>query len=455
MSNQKESVALSSVFASVALTATKFVVGLLTGSMGIMSEAAHSLLDFAAAVMTYFAVKHGDKPADEEHHYGHGKIESVSALAETGLLFLTSFWIIYEAVRRLIGGHVEVEATWYAFAVVIFSIGIDVSRSRALARVAKQTNSQALEADALHFSSDIWSSAVVLLGLVFVLLGVKGADAIAALGVAIFVMVAGYRLGRRTLDTLLDTAPRGTDATVRAAAARVAGVAGIERVRVRSLGSNLHVEISVQINRRFPLAKVQEICRAIEQEVARAIPGADVLVSAQSVQLSSETIVETVQSLAQRQGYAVHDVIVDLLDGRQYISYDLEVPDTLTVAAAHDVASDFEDAVKAEVGEDVELNSHIEPLKNEAILSSNVSSEDMAAVLAAVNATDGEVTEISAVHNVLVRRIGAKFFVSLHCCAPGDMSIEVVHNATSRFEYLMKDKMRDIKRVVIHVEPLK
>ncbi len=182
---------MSSVAAGAALTLTKLVVGLLTGSMGIISEAAHSLLDLAAAVMTVFAVKHGDKPADADHPYGHGKIESVSALIETGLLFLTSAWIVYESVRRLWSGNVEIEATWYAFAVVIGAMAVDISRSRALYAVAKRTKSQALEADALHFSSDIWSSAVVLIGLVFVRLGIKGADAIAAIGVSMFVAVAG------------------------------------------------------------------------------------------------------------------------------------------------------------------------------------------------------------------------------------------------------------------------
>ncbi|MEZ7820918.1 MAG: cation diffusion facilitator family transporter, partial [Patescibacteria group bacterium] len=164
MKNKKEIVALGSVFAGVGLTLTKFIVGILTGSMGIISEAAHSLLDLVAAIMTFFAVKVGDKPADEAHNYGHGKVESVSALIETGLLFVTGFWIIYESINRLISKNTEIKTTWYSFAVVILSIVIDVTRSRALNKVAKETNSQALEADALHFSSDILSSGVVLLG---------------------------------------------------------------------------------------------------------------------------------------------------------------------------------------------------------------------------------------------------------------------------------------------------
>ncbi len=452
MSNAKESVALSSVLAGAGLTLTKFVVGVLTGSLGIISEAAHSLLDLAAAAMTWFAVRHGDRPADERHHYGHGKIESVSALIETGLLFLTSAWIIYESVKRLVFGGVEVEATWYAFAVVIGAIVVDVSRSRALYKVARATKSQALEADALHFSSDIWSSAVVLAGLVFVRLGINGADAVAAVGVSIFVAAAGWRLGRQTIEVLVDTAPHGVPEQVRRLAAGVEGVVGVERLRVRPLGAGAHIELAVQVSRTYSLARAKEITRRVEQEIEKHIPGSDAVVQAKPVQLTSETIVETIQALAARHGAAVHDVIVDSLDDRQYVSYDLEVTDNLTVREAHELASKFEQAVKDEIG-DVELNSHIEPLKKEAILSSNVSEEEMGRVLAAIGETDREVSEISDIHNVLVRKIGEKFFVSLHCLAPGEFSIDTVHNAASRFEYLMKDKMKDIKRVVIHVEP--
>ncbi|MER2556254.1 MAG: cation diffusion facilitator family transporter [Candidatus Competibacter denitrificans] len=205
----KTSVALGSVFASAALTLMKLVVGLLTGSIGILSEAAHSLLDFAAAGLTYFAVRVSDKPGDERHPYGHAKIESVSALIETGLLFLTSAWITKEAIQRLLHGGAEVDTTWYAIAVILISIAVDFFRARSLMRVVKATRSQALEADALHFSSDIYSSIGVLAGLTLNAFGYPQADAIAALGVAFIVCHAGYELGRRTLDC---SAPKKTSA---------------------------------------------------------------------------------------------------------------------------------------------------------------------------------------------------------------------------------------------------
>ena len=192
MQSEKERVALGSIAASGALTVAKGVVGLLTGSLAILSEAAHSLIDFGATVMTYFAVRISGKPADAEHHYGHGKVESVAALAETALLFLLSGVVIWEAVKRLLGeqGHV-VEATTAAFAVVAVSVVVDFFRARLLYRVAHDTASEALEADALHFGSDMWSSIAVLVGLAGVALGYQWADSAAALVVALFVCIAG------------------------------------------------------------------------------------------------------------------------------------------------------------------------------------------------------------------------------------------------------------------------
>src|SRR5262245_10378155 len=222
MQDIKERVALSSIAASAGLTIAKAVVGWLSGSLGILSEAGHSLVDLGATALTYFAVKISGKPADEVHQYGHGKMESVAALAETALLFLLSGVVIWEAGKRLLGetGH-AVEATIAAFAVIIVSIVVDFFRARLLSRVAHETASEALEADALHFSSDMWSSLAVLAGLGGVALGYQWADSAAAVVVAVFVCIAGWRLGRRTIDTLTDTAPAGSAQTVTRAASKV------------------------------------------------------------------------------------------------------------------------------------------------------------------------------------------------------------------------------------------
>src|SRR5919201_6833399 len=248
MQSVKEKVALSSIAASGGLTLAKGAVGLATGSLAILSEAAHSLLDLAATIMTYFAVRVSGRPADEEHHYGHGKVESVTALAETALLFLLSGIVIWEAVQRLFGTHGQhVEATLAAFAVIVASIIVDFFRARLLYRVAAETTSEALEADALHFGSDMWSSAAVLVGLIAVALGYAWADSAAAIVVAVFICIAGWRLGRRTVETLTDTAPPGVADKIRALVRRIPGVVAVERLRVRQAGETLFVDLVVAV----------------------------------------------------------------------------------------------------------------------------------------------------------------------------------------------------------------
>jgi len=253
---EKVRVATFSALAALALVAAKAVVGWQTGSLGILSEAAHSATDFVATVITLLAVRVADRPADREHHYGHGKAENLSALVETGLLLLTCLWIIFEAIERLLFKPVEVTSSWAAFAVVLGTIGVDVWRSRALARTAARTGSQALEADALNFRTDIWGSATVLVGLA----GVWGAgrwglpwlslaDAVAGLGVAAFVLVVGGRLGRRAVDALLDRAPEELVERVRAAIQSVPEVQGPVGLRVRRAGVQVFVDAAVAIAR--------------------------------------------------------------------------------------------------------------------------------------------------------------------------------------------------------------
>jgi cation diffusion facilitator family transporter len=275
MQDQKERVALGSIVASGALTIGKAVVGFSSGSLALLSEAAHSLIDLGATVMTYYAVRISGMPADAEHHYGHGKIESISALAETALLLVLSGVVIWESTQRLFGGHpYAVEATFAAFAIIAVSIVVDFFRARVLYRVANETASEALEADALHFGSDMWSSIAVLFGLGGVALGLKWADAAAAMVVAVFVCVAGWRLGRRTIDTLTDTAPAGAAERIRAAAARVPGVVAVGRVRARPAGDTLFVDVVVAVSRTLPLDRVttlkDNVVRAIRAEMPRA-----------------------------------------------------------------------------------------------------------------------------------------------------------------------------------------
>lgn len=275
---EKQSAALSSLLAAVGLTIFKLVVGVWTGSLGILAEAAHSGLDLVAAGLTFLAVRFSGRPADRTHLYGHGKIENLSALAETLLLLLTCAWIVWEAVGRLRFHHAQVEVTVWSLAVMLTSIAVDISRSRMLARMAKKYNSQALEADALHFRTDVWSSAVVIVGLLSVKTGLWWGDAVAALGVSALVVWVSAQLGRRTVDALLDTAPAGMEERIAAAVSAVDGVRNCHQVRVRYSGPVMFIDLHVLVDGGQTLAEAHRLTETIEGVIQQIAPQADVTV---------------------------------------------------------------------------------------------------------------------------------------------------------------------------------
>ncbi|MGB8251575.1 MAG: cation diffusion facilitator family transporter, partial [Anaerolineaceae bacterium] len=283
---EKNSAALSSVIAAIGLTSFKIVVGTITGSLGILAEAAHSALDLVAALMTLFAVRVSGKPADDRHLYGHGKIENLSALFETLLLLATCVWIIYEAIQRLFFRPVKVEASIWAFIVMATSIIIDVSRSRILYKAARKYRCQALEADALHFSTDVWSSSVVILGLLLLriselfpkLAWLDKADSIAALGVAMIVIYVSIELGSRTIMGLLDTAPKGSVEHVKKVVEAIKGVTDCHDVRIRTSGPRLFIDVHVLLDGSQSLERAHKMTETIERILHREYPDSDVIV---------------------------------------------------------------------------------------------------------------------------------------------------------------------------------
>jgi cation diffusion facilitator family transporter len=282
MQKEKNRVALTSVIAAVFITAFKLTIGLLTGSLGILSEALHSALDMVAAIITFFSVRVSDKPADKEHNYGHGKVENLSALIETLLLLVTCVWIIYEAVHRLISGNMHIEVSIWSYVVVICSIIIDFTRSRALYKVARKHNSQALEADALHFSTDIWSSTVVLFGLLsYQFLGWYAADSIAALCVAVIVLFISYQLGRKAIDVLLDKSPVNATQTVHAILKEFPEVLKYHGLKARTAGADTFIKFNVHFDPELSLREVHEVCDKIELKIQSLIPRSEVYIHAE------------------------------------------------------------------------------------------------------------------------------------------------------------------------------
>ncbi len=291
---EKRAAALSSVVAAIGLTFFKIIVGVLTNSLGILAEAAHSTLDLAAALMTFFAVRVADKPADREHPFGHGKAENLSALFETLLLLATSAWIIYEAIHRLSAPNVHVEISIWSFIVMGTSIIVDASRSRMLMKAAKKHNSQALEADALHFSTDIWSSSVVILGLIGVLIATKipglffleKADAVAALGVAVIVIYISGELGIRTIQALLDSAPNGDPEKIEQVVEAIPGVTDCHAVRMRPSGASWFIDLHVTMDGDKTVAEAHALTEEIEAEIFKIVPHADVTIHVEPKEMS-------------------------------------------------------------------------------------------------------------------------------------------------------------------------
>ncbi len=453
--SEKQSVALMSMAASAGLAAAKFVAGILTGSLGIISEAIHSLIDFAATIVTYFAIRWGDQPADDEHHYGHAKIESVAALVETGLLFLTTAWIVWEAIRRLFLSEAhEIDVTWWAAGIVAASVLIDFNRARALKRVADKTSSEALEADALHFSSDMWSSLVVLAGLGAVWAGIPSADAIAALAVSFFVGLAGWRLGRRTLATLLDTAPAGTTDIMRGLVSQVDGVLALTSLRLRPAGPTLFASIVVEVPRTMPIDDIIKTKDTIQDLVQARFPKADITVTANPVALDSETVFQRVMLIASRRNLAIHHLTVQQIDGKLAVSFDLEVEGAMPLGQAHDTATVLEDAIRRELGSGVEVESHIEPQPERLLEGHDAEAKLAAAMLATLKRLAAQQKRLSDLHNIRIRQNEEGIFVHYHCRFDPRHTVERVHDDIDRIEAGLKAEFPDIRRVIAHAEPV-
>src|ERR1700691_961431 len=452
--NVKERVALGSIAASAGLAAAKAIVGLLTGSLAIPPEAGHSLIDLSATVLTYFAVRLSGKPADKEHQYGHGKVESVTALAETALLFLLSVIVIWEAARRLIGAQAHaVEATAAAFAIIVCSIVVDFFRARTLRRVAAATLSEALEADALHFGSDMWSSVAVLIGLCGVALGYSWADATAAIVVAFFICVAGGRLGRRTIDTLTDTAPAGVSERATAIARQVPGVVSVERVRARPAGAVLFVELRVAVSRTLPLDRVMTIKEELTRAVRADMPAVEVTITTEARALDDETVRERVMVIARDLGLAIHHIAVQTISGRLSVSADLEVEGTEALTAAHETESRLEEAVRHELGPDVEVETHIEPLPADVLAGRDAAAARVDEVREALATLAAEIPDLGEVHDVRVRETADGEIVNFHCWVDPALSVSAVHDMVDALERRLRRRFATIQRVIGHAEP--
>ena len=452
---EKQVVAFSSVVAAVGLTLLKIVVGLSTGSIGILSEAAHSLLDLVAAFVTFVAVRASGRPADREHAYGHGKVENLSALFETGLLIATCAWIVWESSRRLLVHEVPVEVTAWSFAVMGISIVVDLSRSRALSAAAQKYRSQALEADALHFSTDVWSSSVVILGLICVALAdglgapwLRKADSVAALGVAGIALWVSLRLGKKSVDDLLDTAPPDlTEAVARAAG--VAGVAKVRKVRLRRSGGGVFADVTVEVERQASLERAHDTASEVERAVRGEVPDADVVVHVEPVASGAEGLLTLVRLAAARLGLGAHAIRRHRAGDRDALDVHLEVPGDFSVGQVDELVRRFESQLREDLPRLSAIHVHTDPVAelDLGLAVEEADPEDRARVREALDA----LPDAPEVEDLVVTRTEGGLRVSFSWALPADASVASARQKAIGAEQLLRERVPRISRVLIRL----
>jgi cation diffusion facilitator family transporter len=448
----KTSVAAISIFASGGMAIAKFVVGIAIGSLALISEALHSSIDLVATIITWAVVRVSDKPADDEHHYGHGKLESVSALGVTALLYVLAGGILVEAYSRIREGTPPPTISAVPFVVLVIDIVVNLWRARALHRAARETRSQALAADALHFASDVMGSFAVIIGLVLAALGFWWGDAAAAAAVAVMIALLGLRMAGSTVQTLVDRAPEGVAERATAAIRSVPGVVDVERLRARMVGATHFIDAIVQVPRTYPIDRIENIKRQSQEAVSKALDDADLTFTAVPVARNNETVRDRIMVIARNSGLAVHHVTVHDLGTKLIVSIDLEVDGEMPLVTAHDVANNFERNIKDDFGDDVEVDVHIEPLEPELPHGVDASAERVQTIAAALTQFAAG-TDIHDIHNVRVRDTEAGEIVNFHCRAAPSMSVIRVHEHVDEIERALRRAFPSVKRVISHAEP--
>ncbi|MDP4092315.1 MAG: cation diffusion facilitator family transporter [Bacillota bacterium] len=468
MNGEKQKVAFSSVIAAVFLTLVKIIVGVTTGSLGILSEAAHSALDLGAAVVTFFAVRISDKPADMEHNYGHGKVESFSALIETLLLLVTCAWIIDEAVKRLFLGELvslKVSETLWGIGIMILSIAINITRAKVLRKAAKKYGSQALEADALHFDTDVWSSYVVIAGLLFVGIGdyfkipfMKYGDPIAALGVSALVITVSIKLGKRTIDALLDTAPKGMVSTILHEVNGVKGVLDVENARVRPSGANYFIDISVGIARNESHRVVHSIVDEIRNRLQKSIPNSDIVISTFPVDVSGmedREVYHTVKKIVDKFPVCtnIHNIHVYEVSGKKFIAIHIEVKECMSLNESHGLSHTIGNLIQEAMDDVQDVSVNFEYVEQQNIHAEDITGQS-GHIIDNIYELIKQVPEKPNCHDIKIYSRENKLTIFLHCELEENYSIEKTEQISKGISNMIREGISDVEAVHIHVEPV-
>jgi cation diffusion facilitator family transporter len=459
-SQEKQRVARHSMAAAAVMTLLKIAAGLLSGSLGVLSDAAHSGLDLVGAALTYFSVHVSDKPADEDHTYGHGKIENLSAFSEAGLMALSCAWIIWEAVQRIFYRAVELHHSLWPVLVLVTSIGVDIWRSRQLRAVAVRTGSPALATDAFHFASDIWATAAVLVGLGATWVGerfqigaLRYADPVAALVVSLMILRMTVRLGHEAVAALVDEIPAETRRRLVREVERVDGVLAVERARVRRAGAGYFADVTLALPRRYTFEHTGELVEAATAAVQRALPGADVVIHTVPRETKAESIFDRVRAVAARNNVSVHELSIQTHHGRLQVELHVELDETLALRDAHN----FVTAMEAEILHNVpEVDSVLTHIESEPATIEQPEEElvEDRRLEQALRLAAGGFPEIADVHDITVGRTGEHISLTCHCTLPDELPMSRVHQVITALEDRFKLECPEVFRVTIHPEPV-
>jgi cation diffusion facilitator family transporter len=459
-SAEKQRVARRSMAAAAAMTLLKVAAGLLSGSLGVLSDAAHSGLDLVGAALTYFSVHVSDKPADEDHTYGHGKIENLSAFSEAGLMALSSAWIIWEAVERIFYHAVELHHSLWPALVLVTSIGVDIWRSRQLRAVALRTGSPALATDAFHFASDIWATSAVLAGLGAAWVGerfqieaLRYADPLAALVVSLMILRMTVRLGHEAVGALVDEIPAETRRRLVREVERVDGVLAVERARVRRAGAGYFADLTLALPRRYTFEHTSDLVRDATAAVQRALPEADVVIHTIPRETKAESIFDRVRAVAARNNVSVHELSIQTHHGGLQVELHVELDERLALREAHNFVTAMEAQILRSVPEVDSVLTHIE---SEPATIEQPEEEDVEdrRLEEALRAAAAGLPEIVDVHAVAVGRTGEHISVTCHCTLPDELPMNRVHEVITALEDRFKLECPEVYRVTIHPEPV-
>jgi cation diffusion facilitator family transporter len=449
---------MGSMLAASVMTLLKIVTGLLTGSLGMLSDAAHSGIDLAGAGLTFLSVRVSDKPADENHPYGHGKIENVSAFVETFLMLASSIWITYEAVHRIFFQSVAIRYSFWPLLVLTLSIAVDFWRSRQLMAVANKYRSQALEADALHFASDIWSSVAVFIGLSASWLGaylhiswLRLADAFAAIGVSLMILYFSGKLAHRTVSALVDTVPVETRHRVLVEVRHTPGVLAVDQARFRRSGNSYFADLTLSLSRQLTFQRTEQLVKDATIAVQRVLPDADVVIHTVPRAAVAESIFDKVRAVAANNNVVLHDVSIQSFDGKLRVEQHIEVAEKMTLREAHAFVRRIEDEIRDELPEVEAVLTHIE--SEPATIERPVSVASDHSIETHLRHAASRFAEIMDIHEVVVGRMGDKIQVSCHCTLPDAMEMQRVHEVITELEDHFKLECPEVNRVLIHPEP--